>query len=128
MNRNHVITNATSDRSGPPDASRPQENAAANHNITYVDFYLHEPPVAAVFTVSYLLIFLVCMVGNSVVCFVVLRCKNMRTVTNLFILNLAISDLLVGIFCMPTTLVDNIITGKSLNSFISSDFDATFSH
>lgn len=80
-------------------------------NITYVDLYLHEPLVAVVFIVSYLLIFLVCMVGNGVVCFIVLRSKNMRTVTNLFILNLAISDLLVGIFCMPTTLVDNIITG-----------------
>lgn len=35
----------------------------------------------------------------------------MHTVTNLFILNLAISDLLVGIFCMPVTLLDNIIAG-----------------
>lgn len=35
----------------------------------------------------------------------------MHTVTNLFILNLAISDLLVGIFCMPITLLDNIIAG-----------------
>lgn len=118
MNRNPVI-NATSDRSGPPNTSRPQENAAGNQNITYVDFYLHKPPVAAVFTVSYLLIFLVCMVGNSVVCFVVLRCKNMRTVTNLFILNLAISDLLVGIFCMPTTLLDNIITGWCIHPKVS---------
>ncbi|CAM4539202.1 unnamed protein product [Leuciscus chuanchicus] len=81
------------------------------NNITYVGYYLHQPSVAAVFIVSYLLIFLVCMVGNGVVCFIVLRSKNMRTVTNLFILNLAISDLLVGIFCMPTTLLDNIITG-----------------
>ncbi|CAB1332397.1 unnamed protein product [Coregonus sp. 'balchen'] len=81
-------------------------------NITYVDLYLHEPSVAVVFIVFYLLIFLVCMVGNGVVCFIVLRSKNMRTVTNIFILNLAISDLLVGIFCMPTTLVDNIITAR----------------
>lgn len=81
-------------------------------NVTFVGFYLHEPSVSAIFIVSYLLIFVVCMVGNAVVCFIVLRNKNMRTVTNLFILNLAISDLLVGIFCMPTTLVDNIITGK----------------
>uniref|UniRef100_A0A8P4KAR5 Neuropeptide FF receptor 2 n=1 Tax=Dicentrarchus labrax TaxID=13489 RepID=A0A8P4KAR5_DICLA len=87
-------------------------------NITYVDFYLHKPSVAAVFTVSYLLIFVVCMVGNGVVCFIVLRSKNMRTVTNLFILNLAISDLLVGIFCMPTTLVDNIITGWPFGSVV----------
>ncbi|XDV43959.1 hypothetical protein PO909_012336 [Leuciscus waleckii] len=35
----------------------------------------------------------------------------MRTVTNIFILNLAISDLLVGILCLPITLVDNLITG-----------------
>lgn len=88
------------------------KNPLTFQNITYVDFYLHKPSVAAVFTVSYLLIFLVCMVGNGVVCFIVLRSKNMRTVTNLFILNLAISDLLVGIFCMPTTLVDNVITGN----------------
>uniref|UniRef100_A0A672NGX5 Neuropeptide FF receptor 2 n=1 Tax=Sinocyclocheilus grahami TaxID=75366 RepID=A0A672NGX5_SINGR len=87
-------------------------------NITYVGYYLHQPSVAAVFIVSYLLIFLVCMVGNGVVCFIVLRSKNMRTVTNLFILNLAISDLLVGIFCMPTTLLDNIITGWPFGSMV----------
>uniref|UniRef100_A0A3Q2DL20 Neuropeptide FF receptor 2 n=1 Tax=Cyprinodon variegatus TaxID=28743 RepID=A0A3Q2DL20_CYPVA len=87
-------------------------------NVTYVDFYLHKPAVAAVFTVSYLLNFVVCMVGNGVVCFIVLRSRNMRTVTNLFILNLAISDLLVGIFCMPTTLVDNIITGWPFGSVV----------
>lgn len=81
-------------------------------NVSYVDFYLHQPSVAAVFIISYLLIFLLCMVGNSVVCFIILRNKHMRTVTNLFLLNLAVSDLLVGIFCMPTTLLDNIIAGR----------------
>ncbi|XP_030048002.1 neuropeptide FF receptor 2, partial [Microcaecilia unicolor] len=80
-------------------------------NVSYVDFYLHQVSVAAVFIVSYLFIFLLCMFGNGVVCFIVLNNKHMRTVTNLFILNLAVSDLLVGIFCMPTTLLDNIIAG-----------------
>lgn len=93
-----------------PNISR--EHTIRRRNITYVGFYLHETSVAAIFIVSYLLIFLVCMVGNGVVCFIVLRSKTMRTVTNLFILNLAVSDLLVGIFCMPTTLLDNIITGQ----------------
>ncbi|XP_025053859.1 neuropeptide FF receptor 2 [Alligator sinensis] len=87
-------------------------------NISYVDFYLHQPPVAAIFIISYLLIFLLCMVGNGVVCFIVLRSKHMRTVTNLFILNLAVSDLLVGIFCMPTTLLDNIIAGWPFGSMV----------
>ncbi|XP_034565949.1 neuropeptide FF receptor 2-like [Notolabrus celidotus] len=95
-----------------------QENPLLHQNTTFVDFYLHKASVAAVFTVSYLLIFVVCMVGNGMVCFIVLRSKNMRTVTNLFILNLAISDLLVGIFCMPTTLVDNIITGWPFGSVL----------
>ena len=88
------------------------EYVIPRNNITYVGFYLHQPSTAAIFILSYLLIFLVCMVGNAVVCFIVLRSKNMWTVTNLFILNLAVSDLLVGIFCMPTTLLDNIITGE----------------
>ncbi|OCT97285.1 neuropeptide FF receptor 2 [Xenopus laevis] len=87
-------------------------------NITYVDFYLHGPSVAAVFIASYLLIFILCMLGNGVVCFIVLSNKHMRTVTNLFILNLAVSDLLVGIFCMPTTLLDNIIAGWPFGSTV----------
>ncbi|XP_021252448.1 neuropeptide FF receptor 2 [Numida meleagris] len=87
-------------------------------NVSYVDFYHHQPSVAAVFIVSYLLIFLLCMAGNGVVCYTVLRSKHMRTVTNLFILNLAVSDLLVGIFCMPTTLLDNIIAGWPFGSMV----------
>ncbi|NWU87346.1 NPFF2 protein, partial [Onychorhynchus coronatus] len=87
-------------------------------NVSYVDFYLHQPSVATVFIISYLLIFLLCMVGNGLVCFVVLQSKHMRTVTNLFILNLAVSDLLVGIFCMPTTLLDNIIAGWPFGSLV----------
>ncbi|XP_064418717.1 neuropeptide FF receptor 2a [Latimeria chalumnae] len=88
------------------------------NNVTYVDFYQHQPPVAAIFIGSYLLIFLLCMLGNGMVCFIVLRSKHMRTVTNLFILNLAVSDLLVGIFCMPTTLLDNIIAGWPFGSMV----------
>ncbi|XP_038614709.1 neuropeptide FF receptor 2 [Tachyglossus aculeatus] len=79
--------------------------------VTYVNYYLHQPQVAAVFIFSYFLIFSLCIVGNVMVCFIVLKNKHMYTVTNLFILNLAISDLLVGIFCMPITLLDNIIAG-----------------
>lgn len=84
----------------------------AKRNMTYPSYYQHSAPVAAIYIVAYIFIFALCMIGNSMVCFVVLKNSCMRTVTNLFILNLAISDLLVGIFCVPTTLVDNLITGK----------------
>ncbi|XP_064833205.1 neuropeptide FF receptor 1-like [Oncorhynchus masou masou] len=74
-------------------------------------YYQHSLAIAASFTLAYLFIFMPCMVGNCLVCLIVVKNRHMRTVTNLFILNLAISDLLVGIFCIPTTLVDNLITG-----------------
>ncbi|CAM4582238.1 unnamed protein product [Lepidochelys olivacea] len=47
--------------------------------------------------------------GNMLPGVTVLTNRQMWTVT-MFILNLAIHDLLVGTFCMPTTLVDNLIT------------------
>lgn len=105
-------SNASFDWPHAPNSNRTSKYLYFEGNVSYVDFYLHQPSVAAVFIVSYLLIFLLCMVGNGAVCFIVLRSKRMRTVTNLFILNLAVSDLLVGIFCMPTTLLDNIIAGR----------------
>ncbi|XP_031198837.1 neuropeptide FF receptor 2 isoform X2 [Mastomys coucha] len=93
-----------------------QHHWYSDMNITYVNYYLHQPQVAAVFISSYSLIFFLCMVGNTVVCFIVIRNRHMHTVTNFFILNLAISDLLVGIFCMPITLLDNIIAGWPFGS------------
>nr|WNF20855.1 LPXRFaR [Monopterus albus] len=87
-------------------------NSTANGtNITFFPYYQHSVYVAASYIVAYFFIFLLCMVGNILVCLIVLENRRMRTVTNLFIFNLAISDLLVGIFCIPTTLVDNLITG-----------------
>lgn len=82
-------------------------------NMTFFPYYQHSLFVAASYILAYFLIFLLCMVGNILVCLIVMENRRMRTITNLFILNLAISDLLVGIFCIPTTLVDNLITGNS---------------
>uniref|UniRef100_A0A8B9DQB2 Neuropeptide FF receptor 1 n=1 Tax=Anser cygnoides TaxID=8845 RepID=A0A8B9DQB2_ANSCY len=87
------------------------ESHLLKENYTFLAYYQHSSPVAAMFILAYTFIFLMCMIGNILVCFIVVKNRQMRTVTNMFILNLAISDLLVGIFCMPTTLVDNLITG-----------------
>uniref|UniRef100_A0AAY4ASL3 Neuropeptide FF receptor 1 n=1 Tax=Denticeps clupeoides TaxID=299321 RepID=A0AAY4ASL3_9TELE len=80
-------------------------------NRTIMPYYLHSTAMAASYIVSYLLVLLLSVGGNSLVCLVVLRNRNMRSVTNLFILNLAVSDLLVGVFCVPTTLIDSLISG-----------------
>lgn len=44
-------------------------------------------------------------VGNILVCIAVYANATMRTVTNIFIVNLAIADLLVIILCLPPTVV-----------------------
>lgn len=38
------------------------------------------------------------LLGNSLVCLVVLRDKTMRTTMNFLLVNLAVSDMIVGVF------------------------------
>uniref|UniRef100_A0A0K0EGE2 G_PROTEIN_RECEP_F1_2 domain-containing protein n=1 Tax=Strongyloides stercoralis TaxID=6248 RepID=A0A0K0EGE2_STRER len=52
--------------------------------------------VRIIYLFIYLLIFIVAVTGNSLVVYVVMTKKSMQTVTNIFITNLAISDLLVN--------------------------------
>nr|XP_045626194.1 tachykinin-like peptides receptor 99D [Procambarus clarkii] len=59
--------------------------------------------------VGFSLIFVVGVVGNVLVVVTLLHHRNLRTVTNVFLLNLAVSDLLLGVFCMPFTLVGSLL-------------------
>uniref|UniRef100_A0A0N4ZB16 G_PROTEIN_RECEP_F1_2 domain-containing protein n=1 Tax=Parastrongyloides trichosuri TaxID=131310 RepID=A0A0N4ZB16_PARTI len=52
--------------------------------------------VRVIYLCIYFLIFIVAVSGNSLVVYVVMTKKSMQTVTNIFITNLAISDLLVN--------------------------------
>ncbi|KAM9288881.1 neuromedin-U receptor 2 [Morus bassanus] len=54
-------------------------------------------PMALVYT----LIFVVGVVGNFLVCLVILKHRNMKTPTNYYLFSLAISDLFVLLFGMP---------------------------
>jgi hypocretin (orexin) receptor 2 len=58
-----------------------------------------------------LTIFLIGLIGNLLVIVVVIKNAQMRTITNLFIVNLAIGDFLVILICLPTTMI-NDITGN----------------
>ncbi|KAL1768082.1 pyroglutamylated RFamide peptide receptor, partial [Sigmodon hispidus] len=55
-----------------------------------------------------LLIFVLALFGNALVVYVVTRSKAMRTVTNIFICSLALSDLLIAFFCIPVTMLQNV--------------------
>uniref|UniRef100_H3B953 Pyroglutamylated RFamide peptide receptor 4 n=1 Tax=Latimeria chalumnae TaxID=7897 RepID=H3B953_LATCH len=70
------------------------------------------------FVVLYVLIFLLALFGNSTVIFINFRRKPTRTVSSYFISSLAVSDLLISIFCIPITLLypkeTDLITGEFL--------------
>lgn len=74
--------------------------------------YRHSVTLTAVYCVAYVIVFIVGLIGNSFVIAVVLRSPRMRTVTNFFIVNLAVADILVIVFCLPATLMSNIFVRK----------------
>ncbi|XP_056246077.1 cholecystokinin receptor [Seriola aureovittata] len=57
----------------------------------------------------YSLIFFLSVFGNLLIIVVLTVNKRMRTVTNTFLLSLAISDLMMAVFCMPFNLIPNIL-------------------
>ncbi|XP_063289403.1 gastrin/cholecystokinin type B receptor [Pelobates fuscus] len=57
----------------------------------------------------YSIIFLLSVFGNTLIIIVLLMNKRLRTVTNSFLLSLAVSDLMVAVLCMPFTLIPNLM-------------------
>ncbi|XP_061579346.1 cholecystokinin receptor [Cololabis saira] len=57
----------------------------------------------------YALIFFLSVFGNLLIIVVLTVNKRMRTVTNTFLLSLAVSDLTMAIICMPFTLIPSIL-------------------
>ncbi|KAM6954916.1 cholecystokinin receptor [Lycodopsis pacificus] len=57
----------------------------------------------------YSLIFFLSVFGNLLIIVVLTVNKRMRTVTNTFLLSLAVSDLMLVVFCMPFNLIPSIL-------------------
>lgn len=73
-----------------------------NQNATRID-PIDNKAIQAVFCTAYTIIFVVGIFGNALVCYAVIRNRAMQTVTNLFITNLALSDILLCVFAVPFT-------------------------
>lgn len=67
------------------------------------DIILSNDLVQMVFCLLYSSIFILGIFGNVLVCYVVFRNKAMQSVTNLFITNLALSDILLCVLAVPFT-------------------------
>ncbi|XP_050293424.1 RYamide receptor [Anthonomus grandis grandis] len=69
------------------------------------DYTTRQVTFSSVVYTTYAIIFVVSLVGNLCVCYIVMQSPRMRTVTNYFILNLAIGDILISLLCVPFTSV-----------------------
>ncbi|XP_042227427.1 prolactin-releasing peptide receptor-like [Homarus americanus] len=79
-------------------ATTPWDNTTSQvYNI------LNYPTTQAIFYIEYLTIFLLGVFGNCLVCYVVFRNKSMQNVTNYFITNLALADILLCVLAVPFT-------------------------
>uniref|UniRef100_A0A8D0GGZ8 Hypocretin receptor 2 n=1 Tax=Sphenodon punctatus TaxID=8508 RepID=A0A8D0GGZ8_SPHPU len=70
--------------------------------------YLDPKEYEWVLIAGYIIVFFVALIGNILVCVAVWKNHHMRTVTNYFIVNLSLADVLVTITCLPATLVVDI--------------------
>ncbi|XP_076765786.1 orexin/Hypocretin receptor type 1 isoform X2 [Xylocopa sonorina] len=97
-----------------PDISGNATNCSNNYCIPdeeYIDLminYIFPKFWDWVLIVSHSIIFVVGLVGNALVCIAVYRNHSMRTVTNYFIVNLAVADFLVLLLCLPFTVLWDI--------------------
>ncbi|XP_041659528.1 neuromedin-U receptor 1-like, partial [Cheilinus undulatus] len=120
-----LISPAATFFSGP---GCPQEFVACGMNVSWVLAYastkeleelclsedeflegqlgLRKSPVFLPVCITYLTIFLVGVLGNSLTCAVILRYRVMQTPTNYYLLSLAVSDLLVLLLGMPLELYE----------------------
>ena len=67
---------------------------------------------------AYVVVFILAIVNNSLVVAVIYRNPQLRTVTNYFIANLAIADIMISILVLPITLLSNLFEGTYVGVLI----------
>ncbi|XGW17560.1 hypothetical protein V3C99_002283 [Haemonchus contortus] len=58
---------------------------------------------------TFITIFLLSVIGNALVIVVIMQQRAMRSITNIYLLNLAITDLMLSVVCMPPTLFSMVM-------------------
>lgn len=57
----------------------------------------------------YITIFIIAILGNAMVVFIVCQSSRMQTVTNYFIANLALADMSMAFFCIPFSFISQFV-------------------
>lgn len=80
-------------------------DVCAVQSALYVD-YTQQESVRNIFIVLYCVVAALSLTGNLMVIWTVWKKKHMRTVTDYYILNLAVSDFLIALFVVPLKLLE----------------------
>ncbi|KAM9334136.1 adenosine receptor A1-like [Symphorus nematophorus] len=70
--------------------------------------YGFQPRFRGIYIASELIIAVLAIVGNFLVCLAVTRNKKLRTVTNYFLVSLAVADILVGLVAIPCAVLTDL--------------------
>ena len=93
----NLITNLTANLTTRPDNQTVELDDESSVNTLY-DVPVH---LIVLLALAYGLVSLTAVIGNSIVLWFVVRSRKLRTVTNIFIANLAIADILIGALAIP---------------------------
>jgi len=77
--------------------------------VSEVDDYMNSVLLRAGIIVAYSVIFLLGIAGNTLVVYVVARNPMMQTITNVFIANLAVSDIMMCLLAVPFTPISGLL-------------------
>jgi len=91
-----------------------------NDSTNITDPGLYQPELSEVVVISlfYCAISLTAVVGNSTVILIVLTSRRMQSVTNFFIANLALADVIIGLFAIPFQFQAALLQRWNLPSFL----------
>ena len=84
----------------------------------WLDFWNRSPATIAAETSTFLLIGLIAIVGNLLVVISIYRNPSLRTITNYFVLSLAMTDILYPITVLPLTVVSSATSRYDLGGGI----------
>ncbi|XP_075985380.1 orexin/Hypocretin receptor type 1-like isoform X2 [Anticarsia gemmatalis] len=80
-------------------------NMSKEEYMEMLNDYIFPQPYEWVLIATHAIVFVIGLVGNALVCIAVYRNHSMRTVTNYFIVNLAVADFMVILICLPPTVL-----------------------
>lgn len=63
--------------------------------------YTASTEILVLLSIVYGSISVIAVIGNSLVIWIVATTRHMHTVTNMYIANLALADVIIGVFCIP---------------------------